>query len=57
MGLSKIYNLYKAVKPFTKFKGQKTVAEVKLDASKAALDAAKFDLKETIKNFGKKKKK
>ena len=47
----------KSVKPFKKFKGQKTVSEVKLDASKSALDAAKFDLKQTIKNFGKKKKK
>ena len=46
----------KSVKPFKKFKGQKTVSEVKLDASKSALDAAKFDLKQTIKNFGKKKK-
>tara|TARA_R110002012_G_scaffold179014_1_gene344428 strand:+ start:259 stop:441 length:183 start_codon:yes stop_codon:yes gene_type:complete len=47
----------KGVKPFKKFKGQMTVSEAKLKASKAGLDAAKFDLKQTIKNFGKKKKK
>ena len=45
----------KSVKPFKKFKGQMSVSEAKLKASKAGLDAAKFDLKQTIKNFGKKK--
>ena len=46
----------KGVKPFKKFKGQKTVSEVKLKASKAAKDAARFELKNVLKNFGKKKK-
>ena len=45
----------KSVKPGTKFKGQMSVSEAKLKASKAGLDAAKFDLKQIIKNFGKKK--
>ena len=47
----------KSVKPFKKFKGQKTVSEVKLGASKAAKDAAQFEFKNVLKNFGKKKKK
>ena len=46
----------KGVKPFKKFKGQKTVSEVKLGASKAAKDAAQFEFKNVLKNFGKKKK-
>ena len=46
----------KSVKPFKKFKGQKTVSEVKLGASKAAKDAAQFEFKNVLKNFGKKKK-
>ena len=48
MGLSKLYNLYKAVKPFVKT-GGKTVSEWKTAAAKAKLDAAKFNLKETFK--------
>ena len=47
MGLSKIYNLYKAVKPFVKT-GGKTVSEWKTAAAKAKLDAAKFNLKKTF---------
>ena len=47
MGLSKLYNLYKAVKPFVKT-GGKTVSEWKTAAAKAKLDAAKFDLKKTF---------
>ena len=47
----------KSVRPGTKFKGQKTVSEAKLDASKAAKDAAQFEFKNVLKNFGKKKKK
>ena len=46
----------KSFKPFKKFKGQKTVSEVKLGASKAAKDAAQFEFKNVLKNFGKKKK-
>ena len=39
----------KSVKPFKKFKGQKTVSEVKLGASKAGLDAARFELRQMLK--------
>jgi uncharacterized protein with PhoU and TrkA domain len=46
----------KSVKPFKKFKGQMTVDEAKLKASKAAKDAAQFEFKNVLKNFGKKKK-
>ena len=52
MGLSKIYNLYKAVKPFAKT-GGKTVEQVKQGAAKAKLDAARFNLKETFKKSDK----
>ena len=38
----------KFIKPFTKIKGQKTVSQVKLDAAKAKLEAAKFNLKQTF---------
>ncbi len=46
----------KSFKPGTKFKGQQTVSEVQLGASKAAKDAAQFEFKQALKNFGKKKK-
>ena len=46
----------KSFKPGTKFKGQQTVSEVQLGASKAAKDAAKFEFEQALKNFGKKKK-
>ena len=39
----------KSVRPGTKFKGQKTVSESKLDASKAGLDAARFELRQMLK--------
>ena len=52
MGLSKLYNLYKAVKPFAKT-GGKTVEQVKQGAAKAKLDAARFNLKETFKKSDK----
>ena len=45
----------KFIKPGS-LKGQKTVSEVKLGASKAAKDAAQFEFKNVLKNFGKKKK-
>ena len=50
------YKAIKSVKPFKKFKGQMTVDEAKLKASKAAKDAAQFEFKNVLKNFGKKKK-
>ena len=43
----------KSVKPFKKFKGQKTVSQVKLDAAKAKLEAAKFNLNQTFKKSDK----
>ena len=52
MGLNKLYNLYKAVKPFAKT-GGKTVEQVKQGAAKAKLDAARFNLKETFKKSDK----
>ena len=45
----------KSFKPGTKFKGQQTVSEVQLGASKAAKDAAQFEFKQALKKFGKKK--
>jgi len=45
----------KSFKPGTRFKGQKTVSEVQLGASKAAKDAAQFEFKQALKKFGKKK--
>ena len=50
------YKAIKSVKPFKKFKGQMSVSEAKLKASKAGLDAAKFEFKNVLKNLGKKKK-
>ena len=38
-----------AIKPGTKFQGQKTVGQVKLDAAKSKLKMAKDALKETFK--------
>ena len=38
----------KGVKPGKKFKGQKTISKVKLDASKAGLESAKFHLDRTF---------
>ena len=52
MGVNKLYNLYKAVKPFVKT-GGKTVSEWKTSAAKAKLDAAKFNLKQTFKKTDK----
>ena len=39
----------KSVKPGTKFKGQKTVGQVKLDAAKSKLKMAKEKLEQTFK--------
>ena len=38
----------KGVKALKKFKGQKTVSKVKLDASKAGLESTKFNLERTF---------
>ena len=56
MGVSNLYNLYKAVKPFVKT-GGKTVSEWKTSAAKAKLEAAKFNLKQTFKKTDKSLKK
>ena len=47
----------KGVKALKKFKGQKTVSKVKLDASKAGLDSAKFHLDRTFSKVDKSLKK
>ena len=47
--LPKVAEVIKAVRPGTKFKGQKTVGQVKLDAAKSKLKMAKDALKETFK--------
>ena len=43
----------KFIKPFTKIKSQKTVSQVKADAAKAKLEAAKFNLNQTFKKSDK----
>ena len=42
-----------SVKPGTKFKGQKTVADVKLDAGLKKLKDVSEDYKDTMRKFGK----
>jgi hypothetical protein len=46
----------KKFKPFTKFKGQKTVTQVRNDASVARIKQATFDYKEGVKKALKKMK-
>ena len=47
--MSSYYNVYKAVKPFAKIAGQKTVAGVKAAAKKAKMAVEKFDVDQKYK--------
>ena len=49
----KVAKTIKSVKPLKKIKGQKTVADVKLDASLKKLKDVSEDYKDTIRKFGK----
>tara|TARA_A100001391_G_scaffold34569_2_gene18838 strand:- start:476 stop:703 length:228 start_codon:yes stop_codon:yes gene_type:complete len=47
--MSSYYNVYKAVKPFAKIAGQKTVKGVKAAAKKAKMAVEKFDVDQKYK--------
>ena len=49
----KVGKTIKSFHPHTKFKGQKTVADVKLDAGLKKLKDVSEDYKDTIRKFGK----
>ena len=51
--LPKVVKTITSVKPGTKFKGQKTVGQVKLDASLKKLKDVSEDYKDAIRKWGK----